>query len=217
VCPPYCERYPWHNISIVVTQLPPGGPIVGAIRVDTNERDDRRCSLDVCDLYRHEEHDRDHIHHHHRHLVVVRTPVPRCQAEEVCRSLGMHLANIDINNFLESTTLAYRCSGPDSQSWIDDWNGDEYQGTCIALATGNTAPGGAIVRPSCCSARLPVICQRERHFHPQAFYSCNDCQKSCFCRKELKTLGSPTKESDCNMCKSGQCEACTTCNRPKAE
>jgi len=191
----------WHNISIIPI-VSPYREGVGAIRVDS---------------FKHgEHHHHEHHHHHHHHkvpcsldicpikkdeMVIVKTPVPRCQAEAVCQSLGMHLAHIDIQNFLDATTQAFQCSGANSQSWIDDWNGDEYQGSCLVLSTGSAAPGGAINVPSCCSAHLPVICQKKPCHHPSVQYHCNECQKSCHCDHQKK----------CHRCHHGKCEHVEHC------
>jgi len=179
----------WHNISIVVTKSPYNQGI-GSIRVDTvKEHHDKPvpCTLDVCPIERGE-------------YVVVKTPVPRCQAEGVCQSLGMHLANIDINNFLDATTLAFQCAGPNSQSWVDDWNGDKYQGSCLVMSTGSAAPGGTINVPECCSTHLPVICQKKPLLHPRIQYSCNSCKDSCHC-----------VEQKCHKCHLGNCYEVKSC------
>lgn len=190
----------WHNVSIVIMKSPYGHGI-GSIRVDSG-RDQRE-----------RQHPNNHKHHHHEKkctvdvcphvrsdLVVVNTRVPRCQAEQVCKSLGMHLANIDVNNFLDATTLAYQCSGANSESWVDDWNGVNYQGTCLVLSTGNAAPGGAINAPSCCSAHLPVICQKKPCSHPSVHYSCNACKSSCYC-----------EQKGCKKCDHGVCHESRHC------
>lgn len=184
----------WHNISIVVMKSPYHHGI-GSIRVDSGRghhphkphHHDKKCTVDVCPHVRGD-------------LVVVNTRVPRCQAEQVCKSLGMHLANIDVNNFLDATTLAYQCSGANSESWVDDWNGDEYQGTCLVLSTGSAAPGGAINAPACCSARLPVICQKKPCSHPPVHYSCNACKSSCYC-----------EHKGCKKCDHGMCHESHHC------
>ena len=199
----------WHNISIVVITAPYGGGF-GAIRVDTEGRDDH-------DDHDRDHHDRDHRDRDHRRshskcsiktcpvckgdLVVVNTPVPRCQADSVCRSLGMHLAHIDISNFMDATTLAFQCSGAFSQTWVDDWNGDDYAGTCLVLSTGGAAPGGAINVPSCCSTRLPVMCQKKPCAHKPVHYSCNSCQESCYCKDK----------NSCKSCSKGECKPCKSC------
>lgn len=176
----------WHNISIVVIRSPYDGGY-GSIRVDTIPSP-TPCSLDVCPVQK-------------GNLVVVNTKVPRCQADAVCRSLGMHLANIHIGNFLEATTLAFQCSGAYSQSWVDDWNGDDYMGTCLVLSTGGAAPGGAINVPSCCSAKLPVICQKDPILRTPVQYSCNSCQSSCYCKGP----------DNCQSCYHGKCTPSKGC------
>ena len=67
-----------------------------------------------------------------------------CQAESACAMLGLRLARIDINNFMDATNAAFKCSGPFSQTWIKSWNGDEYGNKGIVLSTGSAAPGGAV-------------------------------------------------------------------------
>lgn len=177
----------WHNISIIPVQSPYAGGY-GALRVDSIDGPSP-CTVKLCPVQKGD-------------LVLVNTAVPRCHADAVCRSLGMHLANINVENFLEATTLAFNCHGAHSQAWVDDWNGDDYMGTCLVLSTGSAAPGGAINVPSCCSTRLPVICQKTPSSHPSVQYSCNDCQKSCWC-----------KESNCKTCHHGKCHEEKTCHR----
>lgn len=178
----------WHNISIVVKDAPYNGGY-GSIRVDTIQRHDfAPCSCKTCPIQKGD-------------LVVVNTPVPRCQADAVCRSLGMQLANVNIDNFLDATTLAFQCSGAYSQTWVDDWNGDDYVGTCLVLSTGAAAPGGAINVPSCCSTRLPVLCQKKPCTHPPVQYSCNSCQQSCHCKGR----------DNCFKCDKSSCSPCKSC------
>lgn len=93
---------------------------------------------------------------------IIQSGVPFSAAERACRSFGMELADIDIYNFLEVTDLAFHCAGAFSQSWIRSYWGDTYGGSCLALSTGNMAPGGAINVPVSCNAAYPVICQERR-------------------------------------------------------
>ncbi len=183
----------FHNITLRVLKAPYGYG-TGAIRVDTRRWDHHGDHHDGKKDLKHHDDKKDHKDHHYCNvkacpvekagLVFVDTKVPRCQAEHVCKSMGLHLAHIDITNFMDSTDVAYQCNGANKQAWIDDWNGDKYSGNCLVLSTGNQAPGGAINVPSCCSVRLPVICQKKPSHHPSVQYSCNDCQDSCYCRRE---------------------------------
>lgn len=119
----------------------------------------------------HSDHHRRHRrrgHHHHRrrhddercracpprdlclctekvgHYTVITRPIPHCQAEAACATIGLRMARIDINNFMDSTMAAFKCSGPFSQTWIKSWNGDDYRNKGIVLSTGSAAPGGSI-------------------------------------------------------------------------
>lgn len=112
---------------------------------------------------------------HSEEFVIINTMVPRCEAEAICHVLGMHLANIDNSNFMQISNMAFQCVGANSQSWIDDWNGDKYQGTCLVLSTGSNALGGTIDAPKCCAEKLPVICQKKPCAHPFIPYDCERC------------------------------------------
>jgi hypothetical protein len=92
-------------------------------------------------------------------LKVVNTPVPHHKAAGVCKALGMKLANLDIYNFLDATTLAFECAGAFSATWINSYFKDNYNKACLALYTGNSAPGGSVNVPACCDEHLPVLCQ----------------------------------------------------------
>ena len=92
-------------------------------------------------------------------LTVINTPVPFHQASHVCKSMGLDLANIDSYNFVDATNLAFQCSGAFSKTWIKSWWMDQYNGTCLALSTGASAPGGSINPAEDCNEALPVLCQ----------------------------------------------------------
>lgn len=126
-----------HSIKIVVARAPEGRG-VGALRVDSVMA---QCPREL------------------NGLKVVNTPVPHHKAAGVCKALGMKLADIDIYNFLDATTLAFECAGAFSASWIKSYWKDDYNGAHLALYTGNSAPGGSINVPGSCEEHLPVICQ----------------------------------------------------------
>ena len=112
-------------------------------------------------------------------LTLIKTSVPYCQAQEACRTFGMYLAEIDIANWVDATSVAFQCNGPFTSSWIRSWNGDLYlsnesaggSGTvpignntakaCLTLDTGNSLPGGAVTVPASCEITYPVLCQRQ--------------------------------------------------------
>lgn len=143
-------------------------------------------------------------------FTVITNPVPWGQAENACGMIGLQLARIDINNFMDSTNIAFQCSGAQSQTWIKSWNGDVYAGTGLVLSTGNAAPGGAInevndgnvprnvlceaaagpiVTPQCrrnkpcgCNHGTDCGCQRNR---PERYQPKMKCLR-CFCRRQVQ-------------------------------
>jgi len=81
------------------------------------------------------------------------------QAAQECQNIGMQFADITINLWNEATSLAFNCSGANTQTWMKSWQGDSYGGECIALYTGSGRPGGSInVMPNCSDHRL-VLCK----------------------------------------------------------
>lgn len=76
---------------------------------------------------------------------MVMTPVQGPQAGSVCTSLGMKLADITNANFVASTNVAFKCSGPLSTSWIGTWNGQSWAGQQgLGLTVSTASPGGSI-------------------------------------------------------------------------
>lgn len=126
-----------HSIKIVVARSPQKHG-VGALRVDSVMA---QCPKEL------------------NGLKVVNTPVPFSKAAGVCKAIGMQLADLDIYNFLDATTLAFECSGAFSATWIKSY----FKGTPgvkgLALYTGAAAPGGSINIPASLEEHLPVLCQ----------------------------------------------------------
>ena len=76
---------------------------------------------------------------------MVMNPVPGPIAGSVCTSMGMKLAEIDNSNFVPSTNVAFKCSGPLSTSWIGAWNGQTWAGQeGLGLTVSTASPGGSI-------------------------------------------------------------------------
>ena len=76
---------------------------------------------------------------------MVMKPVPGPLAGSVCTSMGMKLAEIDNSNFVPSTNVAFKCSGPLSTSWIGAWNGQTWPGQeGLGLTVSTASPGGSI-------------------------------------------------------------------------
>lgn len=92
-------------------------------------------------------------------FTIISTPVPFFAAAKACRSFGLRLADINIENFMDATNLAFQCSGAFSQTWVKSYWGNTYGGSCLAVSTGNAAPGGSINVPQSCEVTLPVLCQ----------------------------------------------------------
>ena len=76
---------------------------------------------------------------------MVMKPVQGPFAGSVCSSLGLQLAEIDNSNFVASTNVAFKCSGPLSTSWIGAWNGQTWAGQeGLGLTVSTASPGGSI-------------------------------------------------------------------------
>lgn len=97
----------------------------------------------------------------HNQLTLIDTPVPYANAEHACQSFGMKLADVDVFNFNDATQVVFGCGGPSSAAYIKSYWGNTYDHSCLALYTGNAAPGGAISTVMNCNKKLPVLCQGE--------------------------------------------------------
>lgn len=84
------------------------------------------------------------------------TPVPFKSAQAACKKGGMHLADINLFNYMSATTAIYEKLGQNGFAWIRGWNGDEYSGACIALQSG-IAGSGSINRLEC-EKEAHVLC-----------------------------------------------------------
>lgn len=92
-------------------------------------------------------------------FTVITRPVTWEQAPKSCAMLGLRLAKIDIENFIDATNGAFQCSGPFSQSWVHSWNGDASGGSPLVLSTGSAVPGGAINLVTDGSVSRNAICE----------------------------------------------------------
>lgn len=173
-----------HKITIKVKQSPAGGG-GGAIRVDSLFLESINDDIKI------------DTRHTKGDFLVLDTKLPFHMAAKACHRIGMKLANIDIYNFLDSTDVAFRVSGPFSQTWIRSWNGDSYgknvdgnenraecgkDGACLVLSTGAYAPGGSINIPSNCNIPLNVLCQK-------------NCAKDPFPQHEMHPIRSSNSHS----------------------
>lgn len=187
-----------HNITIKVVKSPYGAG--GAnIRVDTED-----CHHSVCPSCLHK-------------LTVVNTPVPFHEAEGVCRSLGKQLADLNIYNFLDATTLAFQCAGPFSMVWMKSYWKNTYNNSCLALHTGSAAPGGSI-NIADCHARLPVLCQElgatdgdgvrpqvDPYVDVVEVLPCND--ENPYCRRHVRPSRSSRSRSHSRSCSKSRCSS----------
>lgn len=143
---------------------------------------------------RHRHHRRHHDHHHHEdcppcdlsictskfgNFTVITRPVTWEQAPNSCAMIGLRLARINIENFMDATNAAFKCSGPFSQSWVHSWNGDAYGGKGLVLSTGNAAPGGAINEVVDCNTGRNVVC--EVSDGPVKKPDCDHDHRGCHC------------------------------------
>ncbi len=92
-------------------------------------------------------------------FTMITRPVPLGQTAGACASIGMRVAQINIENFMDATKMAFQCSGPFSQSWVASWNGDSYGCRGLVLSTGSAAPGGAINEVSDGNVPRNVLCE----------------------------------------------------------
>lgn len=151
----------------------------------------------------HEDHNqcRRRRRHHHRHqehgdcppcdlsvcttkcgnFTVITRPVTWDQAANSCAMIGLRLAHINIENFMDATKAAFQCSGPFSQSWVHSWNGDAYDGKGLVLSTGNAAPGGAINEVVDANSGRNVIC--EVSDEPVKKPDCHQGNRGCGCNR----------------------------------
>jgi len=88
----------------------------------------------------------------------VTTPVTFANAPAACAALGLKLADLNVFNWNEATTVAWNCIGANKAGWIHSYATDTYAPSCIQLNTGTTAPGGAVT-VGVCSTLQPAICQ----------------------------------------------------------
>ena len=120
---------------------------------------------------------------HKNSIHLIKEPLPYHQARCACEELGMELADLDIFNFLDATDVEFQCAGAFKKAWINSWNGDHYNHTCLALSTGVMAPGGSINVPESCHIRLPVLCKADpcwRQCQPcEGPKPCHPCPPQC--------------------------------------
>ena len=120
---------------------------------------------------------------HKNNIHLIKEPLPYHQARCACEELGMELADLDIFNFLDATDVEFQCAGAFKKAWINSWNGDHYNHTCLALSTGVMAPGGSINHPESCHIRLPVLCKADpcwRQCQPcEGPKPCHPCPPQC--------------------------------------
>lgn len=90
---------------------------------------------------------------------MVMQPVQGPAAGAVCTTMGMKLAEVSNANFVASTNVAFKCSGPLSTSWIGAWNGQSWSGQeGLGLTVSTASPGGSINVYNDGKARK-VLCQ----------------------------------------------------------
>jgi hypothetical protein len=94
-------------------------------------------------------------------VLIIHPQVPFSKARALCRSqeMDLALADVSVGNFVESTSLAFRCNGAFSATWIRSYNGDTHEHSCLALFTSATAPGGSVNIPDSCKKHLPTLCK----------------------------------------------------------
>ena len=101
--------------------------------------------------------------------------VPYNLAEKACHHRGGALADITSANFLDASHAAFKCSGANSMTWVNSWNGDYHNGACLVMSTGSTFGAGAINTPSDCSHLRHALCVRHTH--------CKDRTRPCSAHK----------------------------------
>jgi hypothetical protein len=135
---------------------------------DSCESESERSDSEDCEHSSSDEEDKEKCEGNRRPpFTILPHPVHFHEAAAACKKDGLELANLNDANFLTATTIAFRELGADRQSWVGSWNGDDYEGTSIALSTGSNAPGGSINHPGGRDVKLPVLCQkrfRKNHY-----------------------------------------------------
>jgi hypothetical protein len=80
------------------------------------------------------------------------------EASNACSAWGLKKADLDIYNFLSTTSGAFECGGSMSRHYVRSWFGDTYGDGCVALHLGSAPPGGSINLVDG-QTDLPVLCQ----------------------------------------------------------
>jgi hypothetical protein len=102
------------------------------------------------------------------------TPVVSCgEARDACARYGGRLAAITIENIAEASRIAASCHCDIKGAWVRSWNGDKYEGACLALSIGptgglgtlNVLPGSQRHVMALCQKVVPGFGHRRRHHH----------------------------------------------------
>jgi hypothetical protein len=93
-------------------------------------------------------------------FVVVTTKVNWKSTECACSQLGLKEADLTITNFQDATATAFQCLGARGGAWVNSWNTDTYQGSCLMLNLGDALPGGAVNVPRSCDEFHELLCAK---------------------------------------------------------
>lgn len=104
---------------------------------------------------------------------------------------------------MDAAAFLFQCLGPLKKAWVGSYNGDSYDGYCIALYTGNAIAGGAIAAPNSCHDSIPVFCTN-RQFRLKSLLQLDD--NSTVCNQTAKGIhiiqGLYTNQQASNQCDS---------------
>ena len=112
------------------------------------------CNLDSCPCYP-----------SRAGFVLIKNPLPYYQAECACEQLGLELADVTSESYLFAQEVAGNCLGCRNSAWIRNWNGQDFDNSCVALYF-----NGALAVPETCDRCRPVLCRAPK------FDICHVCQ-----------------------------------------
>ncbi|PJF16620.1 hypothetical protein PSACC_03634 [Paramicrosporidium saccamoebae] len=134
---------------------------------------------------------------------IVPSAVPREAAGPLCAANGGELAKLTSADMEKASVVAFQCSGPNSESWIEEYEVKPPGGACLVISTGSAAPGAAINVPNDCQKHLFPLCRVSKCMDKGCLKPCEgkDCLKPCDCKECRKPCGEDCrKPCDCKEC-----------------
>lgn len=90
--------------------------------------------------------------------LMIKNGMSRDEGVEACRRMNMRLAAINTENFVGVNEFAFLCNNQQvANSWVESWNGDNYDGTCLVM---QSAQGGlGAITAGRCHQHQSVLCE----------------------------------------------------------